>query len=392
MVIRKKIATFIALSLPPISFSAVAEQPTFGMSQLMFDTQNTCIVRFDDSVSKFDVEGRTRGMVVAANAQAKHIYKHTIKGFAVNMSCDKAKSAFSSESDVISFEQDSLVFAVAPPPGKGKNKDEEPNEPPATQSTPWGIARVGADFTTSGETRPDTSQMTAWVIDTGIDLDHPDLNVNTTKGFTAFSSGPDSNFDDRHGHGTHVAGTIAAIDNSIDVVGVAAGAAVVPVKVLNRRGSGTTSGVIAGVDHVYANAAAGDCANMSLGGGISSSLDAAVIALGSKGVLVSLAAGNESQDANNVSPARANGSNIYTISAIDSSDNFASFSNYGSPVDYAAPGVGVLSLRAGGGTTTASGTSMAAPHACGVLLIGPPSINGYSNGDPDGNPDPIIHL
>ena len=94
-----------------------------------------------------------------------------------------------------------------------------------------------------------------------------------------------------------------------------------------------------------------------------------------------------------MSPAGANGPTIYTISATDLNDNFASFSNYGNPpVDYAAPGVGVLSLRAGGGTTTASGTSMAAPHACGVLLSGSHTSSGTANGDPDNNPDPIIHL
>jgi hypothetical protein len=382
------IAQLVAFTFAPLALNASAEPPTFQMGQMLSEAQNTCIVRFDDSVSKFDVEGRTRGMLVASNAQAKHIYKHSIKGFAVNMPCVKAQDVFGDEPDIVSFDQDSLVFALAPPPGKGKNKDDSGDPPEETnQTTPWGITRVGGPVNGIGQV--------AWIIDTGIDLNHPDLNVDANNGFSAFSSGRDSSPNDGHGHGTHVAGTVAALDNNRDVVGVAAGATVVPVKVLNRRGSGTTSGVIAGVDFVAANASSGDCANMSLGGGASTSLDNAVIALAQTGVLVSLAAGNSSNHANTSSPARANHANIYTISATDINDVFAYFSNYGNPpVDYAAPGVGVLSTRMGGGTVSYNGTSMAAPHACGVLLIKgtSPQSSGAASGDPDGNPDPIIHL
>jgi len=167
---------------------------------------------------------------------------------------------------------------------------------------------------------------------------------------------------------------------------------VAAVRVLDRRGSGSNSGVIAGVDYVAANGSNGDVANMSLGGGISTALDNAVISAASTGVKFVLAAGNESQDANNSSPARANGNNVYTISAMDINDNFAYFSNYGSPVDYCAPGVAVFSTWKGGGYNTINGTSMAAPHAAGVLLLGNASTSGFVNNDPDGSPDPIIHL
>lgn len=122
----------------------------------------------------------------------------------------------------------------------------------------------------------DGSGYTVWVLDTGIDLDHADLNVDANRGFTAFTKGRDAGKDDGNGHGTHVAGTIAALNKGIDVVGVAAGAVVVPVKVLDSRGSGSWSGVLAGIDHVAANASPGDCANMSLGGGFNQELNDAV--------------------------------------------------------------------------------------------------------------------
>ena len=130
---------------------------------------------------------------------------------------------------------------------------------------------------------------------------------------------------------------------------------------------------------------------MSLGGPVSQALDDAVSAAASKGVKFVLAAGNESTNANNSSPARVNGANIYTISAMNSSDSWASFSNYGNPpVDYAAPGVSIKSTWKGGGYNTISGTSMASPHAAGVLLLGAARTDGTVKNDPDGNPDQII--
>ena len=130
---------------------------------------------------------------------------------------------------------------------------------------------------------------------------------------------------------------------------------------------------------------------MSLGGGISTTLDEAV--LNASSVLkFALAAGNESDDADNHSPARVNGPNIYTISAMDSNDNWAYFSNYGAGVDYCAPGYSIYSTYKSGGYETLSGTSMASPHVCGLLLITSNlTTDGYVNGDPDGDPDPIAH-
>ena len=227
----------------------------------------------------------------------------------------------------------------------------------------------------------------AIVIDSGVQADHPDLNVNAALGAN-FSS--DSSSDDFSGHGTHVAGTIAAINNSIGVVGVAPGTEIVAVKVLNRRGSGTISGVIAGVDYAASIAQNGDVANMSLGGGFSQALNDAVVAAASTGLKFTLAAGNESTSATTKSPASANGANIYTISSFANGDVWSSFSNFGNPpVDFAEPGSSIYSTYKGGGYATLSGTSMAAPHAAGLLLLGAIRSGGTVSGDPDGNADTI---
>ncbi|MDC0887045.1 S8 family serine peptidase [Altererythrobacter sp.] len=223
-------------------------------------------------------------------------------------------------------------------------------------------------------------------MDSGVDLDHADLNVNVSlsANFTR-----EKNADDGNGHGTHVAGTIAAINNAIGVVGVAPGTQVIGIKVLGRRGSGSNSGVIAGVDYAASIAGPGDVANMSLGGGFSQALNDAVIAA-SASLPFALAAGNESTDANTKSPASANGPNIYTISAFSQGDRWASFSNYGNPpIDWAEPGVAVLSTYKDGGYATLSGTSMASPHAAGLLLLGAIRSDGTVIGDPDGNADRI---
>ena len=311
------------------------------------------------------------------NADITSTYGHALNGFAAKLTVAQA-DALRLDPRVKNIEQDYTIKKGKPGGGGGGGGT-------APQSTPYGTTRVGGGLSASSNT--------AWVIDSGIDLDHADLNVDTARSIS-FLTGPPSNQspDDQNGHGTHVAGTIGAYDNTIGSVGVAPGNLVVAVRVLDKRGSGSNSGVIAGVDYVAANGSSGDVANMSLGGGVSTALDNAVISAASTGVKFVLAAGNESDDANNHSPARANGPNIYTISAMDLNDNWASFSNYGSSVDYCAPGVAVFSTWKGGGYNTISGTSMAAPHAAGVLLFGNPSTDGTVNGDPDGNADAIIHL
>lgn len=370
------IATAVGVALSCGIATAEEKGPTFQANSDLLDVQNRCIVRFNNDVAKSNVRGLARAMAAKGQSTLKHVYENSIKGFAVNMPCHAAQNAFGGNSNIASMTPDSIVSV-----SKGKPGSNNP------QQASYGTARVGGPVDGSGRT--------AWVIDTGVDLDHPDLNVDASRGFTSITKGGNS-MDDAHGHGTHVAGTIGAIDNSIGALGVAPNTTIVPVRVLDRRGSGTNSGVIAGVDHVAANASPGDCANMSLGGGVSQDLDDAVVAASqASGAFFVLAAGNDGDHANNHSPARANGNKVFTISATDSNDNMPSWSNYGNPpVDYAAPGVSIFSLWKNGGTNTISGTSMAAPHACAVLMMtnGNPGTSGTAGNDPDGNPDPIIHL
>ncbi|MCY2688024.1 S8 family serine peptidase [Salinimicrobium sp. TH3] len=344
----------------------------------------------DHHLNSMQVQQKTQAVLTmneVEGAEIVNVYSAALSGVTLKMS-KSAALKLSKSKDVAYVEQDRIV-ALAPPCGT-KNGEPCPDDGggdtgggTGTQTTPYGITRVNGGVAYTGSN-------VAWIIDSGIDIDHEDLNVDASRGFNAFTSGRDSGApDDNNGHGTHVAGTVAALDNNVGVIGVAAGATVVPVKVLDSRGSGSYSGVIAGVNHVAQYGQTGDVANMSLGGPTSKALDDAVLAASSK-VKFALAAGNESADANNSSPARVNGTNIYTVSAHDSSDRFASFSNYGNPpVDYAAPGVSINSTWKGGGYNTISGTSMASPHVAGILLLGNVSSGGTVSGDRDNNPDTI---
>jgi subtilisin family serine protease len=381
------------------------EEATFSDNNSKFDSQNIegqYIVVFnknmiEDVNSKYPenyskaqeaMEDQTRKVLADASiysAEILNVYSKTLSGATLKLT--KAQVVqLKGKKEIAYIEQDRIVV-FAPPcgtPNGGPCGQPDPGTG-STQETPYGILRVNGIANYTGTN-------VAWIVDTGIDLTHPDLNVDASRGFNAFTSGRDAGSpNDGNGHGTHVSGTIAAKNNSFGVIGVAPGATVIPVKVLDSRGSGSYSGVIAGVEHVGANGKSGDVANLSLGGPVSQALDDAILAASIKGIKFSLAAGNESSDANNSSPARVNGANIVTISAMDVNDKWAYFSNFGNPpVDFAAPGLSIKSTWKGGGYNTISGTSMAAPHAAGVLLLGAAKTDGFVTSDPDGKPDPII--
>jgi subtilisin family serine protease len=297
------------------------------------------IVVLKDGVSDSGEVARDHGRRLGASVE--FVYGHALKGYSATIPSERV-AALRADSRVDYVVPDGVASAVA-------------------QSLPWGIDRINADAssTLAGDGSGAVTNVNAYVIDSGIAA-HPDLNLT---GHVNFANGKNT---DCNGHGTHVAGTIAARDNVSDVVGVAPGAPLTGVKVLGCNGSGSWSGVIKGIDWVTANAVEPAVANMSLGGGANLAVDDAVRRSAASGVFYALAAGNEGANACNSSPARAGtGAGIVTTAATDSSEREASWSNFGSCVDIWSPGVSILSTRRGGGTTTMSGTSMASPHSAG---------------------------
>jgi subtilisin family serine protease len=336
------------------------------------------IVVFKDDVA--DPEAAADDLGVKHGLGVTQKYKHAMKGFAAVITSDKLDRV-RGDARVDFISEDRVVTATAA---------KKPVPPPSTQSLPTGIDRINAENKTNKGAGVNVA-----VIDTGIDLTHPDLQANIVGGKNCLSG---KTYADGNGHGTHVAGTIAAIDNTAGVVGVAPAAKLWAVRVLDNSGSGTWSSVICGLDFVTSNAPANGgpikVANMSLSGGGTSdnncgntnadALHKAVCRARNAGVTIVVAAGNSGLDAATSVPAAYDDA-VITVSALADSDGkvgglggttgygaddtFASFSNFGAAVDIGAPGANINSTWMGGGYKAISGTSMASPHVAGVAAL-----------------------
>jgi subtilisin family serine protease len=370
--VQRALAALTAAAVLP-AVAALAAAPataSAGSGSSAADVRSTYLVTLDRGVepgAAASAAGRDVG------ADVTHVYRHALRGYAARLT-------------------PAAAARLARAPGVA---DVVPDRPVsiAAQTVPTGVDRIDAEQSPTAaidgvDGRVDVDVA---VIDTGIDLDHPDLNVYTA-GARNCSSGRSA--DDGNGHGTHVAGTVGAVDNGAGVVGVAPGARLWPVRVLSNTGSGSWSSVICGVDFVTANADAIEVANMSLGGGGADDgncgfsngdlLHRAVCASVAAGVTYVVAAGNSA--ANSATAVPASYDEVITVSALadfdgapgaagsptcrsDEDDTFANFSNHGADVDVIAPGVCILSTYRGGGYSTLSGTSMASPHVAGAAAL-----------------------
>ena len=296
--------------------------------------------------------------------QPDYVYTHALNGFAGRIS-DAARSGLLKDNRVVRLEADGIATIVS-------------TETNAT----WGLDRVdqrSRPLSTTYSYVNTGSGVTAYIIDTGLRFTHSEFGGRASSGYDAVDGG---SADDCNGHGTHVGGTIGGT-----TYGVAKAVSLVAVRVLDCGGSGTWSGVIAGLDWVTGNHASPAVANMSLGGGTNTSVDDAVKRMIASGVATAIAAGNGNmfgiaRDACRTSPARV--PQAMTIGATDQNDRKASWSNYGNCIDWFAPGVGITSAwnTSDAATNTISGTSMATPHTAGVAAL-------YLQGNPTASPQTV---
>lgn len=333
-----------------------------------------------------------------------HVYKHAINGFSSTIPHSQLEK-INSDPRVAFIEEDlpATIFAkkdcnLDPNHPGCKDNDDEPSPDPSDgppQEIPSGVARIG------GQQSLAHSNIHVAVLDTGISS-HNDLNL---AGGVNFAKGKSTDYNDKHGHGTHVAGTIGAIDNEIGVVGVAPGVNLWAVKVLGNNGMGFTSDIIAGLDWVAKRNDNGNpnddihVVNMSIGGtatdtnkisecGGNDSYHNAICSVKDSGAIIVVAAGNSNKDAHNYRPATWE-DEVITVSALadfdglagghedqivvfsncteNKDDSFACFSNWGSDIDLIAPGVKILSTSLDNGYSEKSGTSMASPHVAGAV-------------------------
>jgi subtilisin family serine protease len=322
--------------------------PVYKANNVPADLQDSYIVVFKDDVAENEIDGESEKMCGSAKAQKERTFKHAVKGFSGRLTA-AAIEEFRRNPKVKYIEQNQVVSIVATQNG-------------AT----WGIDRIDqSDLSLSGTYNYTTDGATvdAYIFDTGIRLDHAEFTGRLKTGFDATNTVPTAN--DDQGHGTHVAGTVGGT-----TYGVAKKVSLIPVKVLAATGSGTTAGVAAGLDWAVQNhtnrPAVG---NMSLGGGVSTVIDDAVIRCIDDGIVMVVAAGNSTANASNSSPARV--SRAITVGATTSTDGLASYSNFGAVVDILAPGSLISSAYFLSSTSTASlsGTSMASPHVAGASVL-----------------------
>lgn len=368
--------SFLTLAILPLaSASAVATDHAAGKLSAGMATGNYIFVMKETFLG--DIEARGKSLATSHGAKLIGVFDQALHGFSLETSAREAEKILRSSSDIAFIEPD-LAVAV---------KDNvTPVQPAAAggsrQVIPWGVARVGACARGTCDLPSDVANARVWIIDSGISP-HPDLNIDWNLAFSAVGEGGV----DRLGHGTHVAGTVAAINNGFGVVGVAPGAFLVPVQVIDHSGGGSISTIIAGVEYVASQRKR--CrqtigcepqkwvANMSLTTARSRALDVAVLRASTAGVRFAIAAGNFTRPAVEYSPGHLQRSNILTVSAScgpaspqcgNGKDSITSFSNYGNPpIDVAAPGDEVLSTYLGGTYANGHGTSMASPHVAGLL-------------------------
>ncbi|KAF0651517.1 serine protease [Streptomyces fradiae ATCC 10745 = DSM 40063] len=352
--------TLGTLSVHPAAAAGPAAEGVIQYAGAPNAVQGSYIVTLDESAADSDASS---GKAVAAKygAKIKKTYTAALNGYAVSLSEAQAKK-LAADPAVESVVQD-RVFTIQ-----------------GTQPNPtWGLDRIDQRSLPLDRsyTYPDPGGegVTAYVIDTGVRITHSDFGGRASYGYDAVDN--DNTAQDGHGHGTHVAGTVAG-----GAYGVAKKAKIVAVRVLDNNGSGTTAGVVAGIDWVTRNAVKPAVANMSLGGGADSTLDAAVRNSIASGVTYAVAAGNENTNASTKSPARV--TEAITVGSTTNTDARSSFSNYGSVVDIFAPGSSITSAwnNSDTATSTISGTSMASPHVAGAAAL-------YLANNPSATPDQV---